>query len=225
MNSTGVFPVNAVTDSFHHPETCLIAGNGPSLADVRNDVLSQFVTFGANRCYLKFEPTYYFLVDELLCKSNVIWNDEVNSLPSQKFIISEYADKIEGSTPLNCIHRMGFSFEPLEHLYTYFSVVTAMLQIAYWMGFKRIGLVGLDHRFNEPRGTREWHPINEDTNHFTKDYYTDYMTQWKAPRLDKLTEWLERAKSIFEKDGIEVINLTPGSALQTFPFGDLKDWQ
>jgi len=205
-------------------KTCLVSGNGPSLRDIRNSTLDKFDTFGGNRVYLKYEPDYYVFVDPMMGKTNVAFMDEINSLKSEKFISEEWGDNIPGCVKLKCIHKMGFSDEPLKYVYTYFSVITAMIQLAVWKGYKRIGLVGVDHRYHTPRGERAWHPAFEDTNHFTDEYYKNYLGAWVAPKLDKLTEWFQYTKSVLDNDGVEVVNLTPGSGLSVFPFGKIEDW-
>jgi len=205
-------------------KTCLVCGNGPSLANVRNDTLAQFDTFGGNRVYLKFEPTYYVFVDPMLGKTNTAFIDEINSLKSEKFIVDEFAPQIPGCYPLKCEHRIGFSSRPLEYVYAYFSVISVMIQIAFWKGYDRVGLVGLDHRYHEPRGQRAWHPASEDRNHFVDTYYQNYLGAWKAPRLDKLTDWFRLAKTIADADGRLIVNLTPESGLTVFPFDKLEDW-
>lgn len=205
-------------------KSCLVCGNGPSLADIRNDTLAQIPTFGGNRVYLKFEPTYYVFVDPMMGRRNATFIDEINSLTCEKFIVDEFAPQIKDCHALKCEHRIGFSSRPLEFVYAYFSVVTVMIQLAFWKGFDRVGIVGLDHRYNEPRGSRAWHPASEDTNHFIHGYYDGYLAAWKAPRLDKLEDWFRLAKTVAEADGRLIENLTPNSGLNVFPKTDLDVW-
>jgi len=206
-------------------KTCLIVGNGPSLADVSNDTLDRFDTFGCNNCQEKFDPDYYVLVDSMIVDHPTNeFVDRINAMTSQKFIAKGLSPLITGSTPLNTLQGLGFSFEPLKYVYIYFSVTTAMIQLAYYMGYRRIGLVGMDHYWHTPRGKREPHPAEEDVNHYTKAYYTDVMSEWIAPRIDLLDNWHLAAKAVMEARDCQVINLTPGSALKVYPFGNLEDW-
>jgi hypothetical protein len=205
-------------------KTCLVCGNGPSLADARNDVLDQFITFGANRIYLKYTPTYYVFVDPMVGRSNVNFIKEINRLETAKYIGTEFASHIDDCVPLNVIHHKGFSYNPLDYVYGYFSVTTVMLQLAYMFGFERVGLVGMDHKYHLPRGERQFHYASEDRNHFVQDYYQGYLDKWNAPKLDKLEEWFDLAKHEFEEDGREIINLTPDSALKIFKFERIEDW-
>lgn len=205
---------------------CLVVGNGPSLADVDNAILEQFDTFGCNHCQAKFDPDYYVFVDPAHADNpNVEFIDEIKAMRSkEKFILKEIAHLIPGSTPLNCIHRMGFSDNPLNHIFTYFSVTTAMIQLAYWMGYEKIGLVGMDHRWTTPKGKREFHTIDEDVNHFSDSYYDGYADKWKAPRMDLLDQWHITARHYIEENDRKVVNLTPGSGLKVYDFERLEDW-
>ncbi len=204
--------------------TCLVCGNGPSLADVRNDTLSRFTTFGANRCYKKFVPDYYVHVDPMLGRSNVKFVEEINALKTVKFVSTEFAPIVDDCNPLDVIHVKGFSYDPLSYVYGYFSVITVMLQLALFYGYKRVGLVGVDHRYQTPRGPRAFHRADEDRNHFCADYYEGYLDHWNAPKLDKLEEWFELAKEEYKKSGAEIVNLTPNSALKVFRFDRLENW-
>lgn len=203
---------------------CLVIGNGPSLANVRNDTLDRFVTFGGNWIFEKYQPTYYVFVDPMIGAANKNWMEGIKALTCTKYVHQRLIEDIRDAVPLYCIHRMGFSKAPLDHVYTYFSVITPMIQLAYMMGFEQVGLVGVDHRYNTPRGARAFHLESEDTNHFMRNYYGGRLELWKAPRLDLLAEWFELAKIVFEQDGREIVNLTPGSDLQVFRFEKLEDW-
>jgi hypothetical protein len=205
-------------------KTCLVCGNGPSLADVRNDVLDRFTTFGANRIYLKYTPTYYVFVDPMVGRSNMNFIKEINSLETVKYIGSEFAHNVDDCISLNVIHRKGFSYNPLNYVYGYFSVATVMLQLAYMYDYELVGLVGMDHKYYLPRGDRTFHPANEDRNHFCSDYYEGYLDRWNAPKLKQLEEWFELARREFEEDGREIVNLTPNSALKVFRFERIEDW-
>ena len=206
-------------------KTCLIVGNGPSLAGVGNDILYQFETFGCNHCMMKFDPTYYVYVDPAMVESpsRQVF-DDINALTSKKFIVKEIAHFIPGCVPLTTVHRMGFSFQPLKHIYAYFSVTTVMMQLAYWMGYRRIGLVGMDHRWQTPRGKRAYHPVIEDVNHYTREYFDGAVEEWIAPRIDLLDNWHEMAKGVLGSKGCKVVNLTAGSGLKVYPFERLEDW-
>lgn len=205
-------------------KTCLVCGNGPSLADVRNDTLDKFDTFGGNWIFEKYVPTYYVFVDPMIGAANRNWTKSITELPCAKYVHEDLIEDIPDATPLKVIHRPGFSYDPLAYVYGYFSVTTVMLQLAFMLGYERVGLVGMDHRYNTPNGRREWHSVEQDTNHFTDKYYRDRLPYWKAPRLDLLAKWMDFARKEYEKAGRRIVNLTPGSALTVFPFDRLEDW-
>lgn len=203
----------------HRGETCIVVGNGLSLRDVPNIFLDRFPTFGTNGIFKRYHPTYYIYVDPDVEKLSYSL-DEINVMKSKKFVALEITELIQDSIPLNVVHALGFSVNPTEKVYGYFSSSTVMLQLAYWMGFERVGLVGFDHRYTTPAGMRAWHSAKMDVSHFVPDYYPP-GTQWKAPDLFKLAAFFRLAKDVFEKDDRQVINLTKHSALDVFQPGEL----
>jgi len=200
-------------------ETCLVVGNGPSLAKIPNDFLAQYVTFGSNRCYLKFVPDYYAIIDTLWLQPYL---GEVSKLDCQKFIVTSLADRVSGAVPLHTRHTKQFSFQPLDWIYQGHTVTFVLLELAFYFGFEKVGLIGVDHRysFDGEVGTKQ---TGRDINHFSEDYYGKNDTWWR-PDLKKTETAYAMAKEAFEKDGREIINITPNSALDIFPKENWEDW-
>ena len=203
-------------------KTCLIIGNGPSLADVPNEFLAKYPTFGTSRVYLKYVPDYYAFVDPVSMNDDRM--HEIRELKSaHKFVDSHYNHLFNDCIPLKCLHEMGFSLYPLSVVYAYFSATTVLIQLAFYYGFEKVGLVGMDHRYATPNGKRKWHEASEDTSHFTSDYYKPGES-WKAPMLDKLTVWHGLAREVFDCNHRQIVNLTPGSDLTVHPMEDWRTW-
>lgn len=204
-------------------KTCLIIGNGPSLADIPNEFLENYPTFGSNRVYLKYTPDYYAYVDPINLSQKHI--EEIKALNCTKYIDISQAHLIPGSIPLQCIHEMDFSYSPMDYVYAYFSVTTVLLQLAYFYGFDEIGLVGMDHRWITDAGARDWY-INtgKDKNHFTPEYYQP-GARWKAPFLSKLEAWYGLSKTVYCSANKRIVNLTPNSALDVFEREDWQSWE
>lgn len=202
-------------------KTCLVVGNGPSLKNIPNSFLKKYTTFGSNRCYLKFTPTYYAWIDPLWISPYI---DDIKSMDcEQKFIASNFADKIPGSVPLINNQERTFSLNPFEWVHEGYTVTYVLLQLAYYYGFEKVGLVGVDHYYEvggEP-GTKQ---TGKDANHFSEDYYSDNDIWWR-PDLTKVEDSYEIAKTIFEESGRQIINITPDSKLNIFPKENWEDWQ
>lgn len=219
----------------HDGETCLMVATGPSLDLVPPEFLEKYTTFSMNRITLKvpeFVPDYYLciglthydtpekivtmrpLVSHLKCRAAFLSRMWDFMFPWTKVITTLGATEIYGYP----VGYRGFSLDPTVCLGTTTNSVYPSLQCAYWLGFKRVLIVGLDHRY--PEGTK-------------KHFYDDA----EAPGFDvgpgRYTQevWQEigsqsfrYAREIFERGGREIINLTPGSATDAFVFDKLENW-
>lgn len=199
----------------HKGETCIIVGNGPSLRYVPLHFLNQYPTFGSNRIYLHFLPKYYVCVNPLVLEQN---RAEINPLPCVKFVRSGMG--VDGF-PLYSTRGRAFSMEPDLWIYEGYTVTFVSLQLAYWMGFTTVLLVGVDHRYKYQGKPNECHQLTgDDPNHFDPAYFRGQL--WNNPDLEKSESAYRLAKETYERDGRRIINLTEGTALDVFPLGDLE---
>lgn len=210
--------------NIHKGETCLVIGNGPSLADVPLEFLNKYPSFGTNRIYLMqgFTPTYYVAVNEEIIKQSM---DEIKVLDAHKFISDKFADQIEGAIPLINSGQPQFSKDPLKILYEGFSVTYVCLQLAYWMGFKNVLLVGVDHKYDSNGGANVLMAAPAD-NHFIADYYQPGEV-WNNPDLVRSAKAFELAKEAFYKarPRRKIVNLTHDTGLDVFPKGKVSEWE
>lgn len=201
-------------------KTCLVVGNGPSLASVPESFLYSYVTFGSNRVYLKFNPDYYACVNPLVVTQ---YRKEIADLCCyEKYIDSKSAHLIPDSVPVADIRKPKFSTVP-GYVGAAYTVTSVLLQIAYWQGFRRVGLIGVDHRYQfEGRPNQELQAGSVDPNHFDPSYFSN--VRWNAPDLERSEMAYRLAKTAFEADGGEIINLTPESALEVFQRENWQTW-
>lgn len=189
----------------HKGETCIIIANGPSLADVPNEFLESYITFGVNKIWLKgFAPTYYVAGDpwmnpytrqmkEMRCRGYFLGQSFCKDLPGA--VTAEY---VLQNTPEGLWEGGG-------------SVVWNCLRIAHFMGFETVLLVGLDH--------------TGDGTHFHPDYdrwIAKKIYRWAGERVDKS---FQVARNEYEKSGRRIINLTPESKCEVFEKEDIGLWQ
>ena len=207
-------------------KTCLIIGNGPSLADIPNEFLAKYPTFGSNRIYLKYTPDYYAFVDRLWIANYL---DDINALKStrtgetpEKFIRCEFAKFVPGSHPMNNTSKREFSYEPLKWCWDGCTVTFVHLRLAFFYGFERVLMIGVDHYYDK-KGAVGAVCMGRDTSHFTKDYYDEHVSWWQ-PNLDKFEISYKLAKKAYEEAGREVINITPKTRLDVFRKDDWKKW-
>jgi hypothetical protein len=199
--------------NIHEGETCLVIGNGTSLANESNDFLRSFPSFGTNRIYLKkdFTPNYYVCINEFVARQ---YKEEIEQVKATKFVTDKVS--IDGAIPLHSNYIMAFSKEPYKSISEGNTVTYVCLQIAYWMGFSTVLLVGVDHRYKfdgEPHGVLL--ATGADPNHFDPSYFSDGKL-WNAPDLDGSEAAYKIARRVFESDHRKIINITPGSSLEVF---------
>ncbi len=93
---------------------------------------------------------------------------------------------------------------------------TAM-QIAYYLGFQRIILVGVDHSFKTTKG-EPGSPVvsqGDDPNHFDPQYFGKGF-RWLLPDLEMSELAYRIAKYQFERANREIVDATIGGKLQVF---------
>lgn len=210
-------------ESKHRGETGLIIGNGPSLKNVPLSFFNKYTSFGTNRVYLMdgFEPAYYVSVNPLVIEQSI---DKIKELKSYKFLPQKYCSHFENVAPLESIYRPCFSMNPAAYIYEGYTVTYVCMQIAYYMGFDNILLVGVDHRFVfDGNPNQEVISKGEDRNHFHPDYFGEGV-RWNNPDLERSEEAYRMAKEVFERDGRKIINLTSESALNVFTKGSIAEW-
>jgi len=209
--------------NIHAGEACVIAGNGPSLRSVPDGLLDKYLSFGSNRVFLPggFSPNYYVAVNPLVIGQSI---DEIRGLDcNAKFIQETMLSHFPGAYGLTSYDKPTFSYNPAAYVYEGFTVTYVALQIAYFMGFETVLLVGVDHSYKmdaQPNTETTWE--GDDPNHFNRDYFKGL--RWNNPDLVRSAEAYRLAKSAYETDDRRIINLTEGSKLDVFEKGELEKW-
>lgn len=216
---------------------CFFIGNGPSLTATDLTILHEHkeITFAFNRIYNIFDqtvwrPTYYISQDEkMLAGSAEAVNDcelKTKFIPVQ---VKWYNDlSIVGATYFNIINQnvdkpdeFRFSDDISCGIYNSSTCMYTAAQIAAYMGFKEIYLIGVDHHFQISQNNKG-EIIVDNT---VKDYFTDKYNEDKdklyIPNTEKSTLTYMAMKSHCDKRGIKVYNATRGGKLEVFPRVDI----
>ena len=213
----------------HTGERCFIVANGPSLNKTDLDLLSNETTFGLNRIYLNFEnssfrPTYYVTVNELILEQ---FTAEISELSMPKFLNWNRRSCFEGHDPsisfLKSKMVINDFFQPdiTNPLVVGGTVTFVTLQIAFYMGFQKVILVGLDHQYVDkgiPSGT-EIRTVDRDESHFHPKYFPKGV-KWQLPDLLRSEMDFEIARQAYENDGREIIDATIGGKCPVFKKAD-----
>ena len=201
----------------------IILCNGPSLSDMEFEQLDDFTVFGLNKINL-ISGNFIERLDFIVCTNvNIInQNKEFLSTTNANLFLSHFAirEGIKLRKNISLLHMSDIpsftediSFSVFEgHTVTYVA-----LQIALYMGFKYVGLVGCDHRYPYGGDPNELISLYEkDTGHFCEDYFQKGQ-KFNAPDLKASELYYDRARVAYEKSGRTIYNLTPSSNLDVFP--------
>ncbi len=96
-----------------------------------------------------------------------------------------------------------------------YTVTYAALQVANYMGFKEVVIVGMDHLFSyqgQPNETRFMQ--GDDSNHFDPAYFGGQ--RWDDPDLARSEESYRLARQVFEIDGRRTVDATLNGACSVF---------
>lgn len=204
---------------------CFVVGNGPSLRAEDLEKLREEKTFSSNRVYNIFDKTswrstYYCVQDyKLILQSS-----------SDIAKMSDYSLAFVGRVPffkypkfknfLNVRSKIvdfypelpEFSQDISKYVLDGWTVTYMCLQIAIYMGFKEIYLLGVDHSYSvtlEPDGS---------VKHFkgVADHFSEKDKIDNLPVLYKSTLAYEAAKKYADEHGIKIYNATRGGKLEVF---------
>jgi len=215
---------------------CFILGNGPSLNKVNFDLLTDECTFGVNGIFYKtqecgFIPTFYVVEDRAVMNDNIASINEYDA--SFKFFPTHYKDKLYNRK--NCMFfnmntgfyrqespNFGiprFSTDLSKRLYCGQSVTILNLQIAHYLGFSEVYLLGMDFSYTIPDSAKvdglEILSTEDDTNHFHPEYFGKGKT-WHDPQLEKVLRSYQMMKLVYESSNRKIFNATHGGLLEVF---------
>ncbi|RXJ66669.1 hypothetical protein CRV08_12345 [Halarcobacter ebronensis] len=220
---------------------CFIIGNGPSLNKHDLTLLAKEYTFGVNGIFYKteecgFKPTFYVVEDNHVIDDNLetinIYNCEYKFFPTR-----DKSKILETSNTLFFEYEMGFfnennkyfckprfSFDCEDKIFAGQTVTYTNIQLAYYMGFSEIYLIGVDFNYQVPKSTTiegDTYISNEnDPNHFHPDYFGKGK-KWHDPKLDRVALNYSLAEKVFRLNNKKIYDATIGGKLDIF---EKVDW-
>jgi hypothetical protein len=206
----------------HKGERCFIIGNGPSLKNTDLGKLKGEYTFGMNRFFLAFpelgfQTSYFICVNDLVIEQTA---GEFNKLQIP-FFASWRAHR--WLTPAENTHFLyttytgpKFAKDITGRIWEGATVTYSTLQLAYYMGFAQVILIGVDHNF-QSKGAPNTTVVSqgEDRDHFHPGYFGKGF-KWQLPDLETSERSYRLAKKTYEEDGREVLDATVGGKLTVF---------
>lgn len=217
----------------HRGERCFILGNGPSLRELETRRLAHEYTFGVNGVFLYedwlgFSPTYYVVedrlvyedrwqdicerVDESICLFPLQFSSPRFDRPNHRYFRALYEFDEGGDWP-------NFSLDPSRVVWIGGTVVYVCLQLALYMGFDPIYLIGVDLSYVKPEHISEkgseWTSHGDDPNHCHPDYFGKGY-RWHAPRTDRMARAFAKARRVADERGVRIRNAGRGGKLEAF---------
>lgn len=219
----------------HKGQTCFVIGNGPSLRaeDLTELHRRGIPCFAAKRINLiypqtEWRPLYYMVSDEEFVREHAQEIDREN--PCDRFLgaFSLLRDGVRlprtAYYPFNKLHRATpyFSMDPLcRGFYWSGTIAYKMIQMACFMGFSRIYLLGVDNTANayiDDNGNAVY--TQQKDLHFSSKYQGLDCTQlpeYALPNIGFMNRCYYEAMLQCRQAGIEIFNATRGGALEVFP--------
>lgn len=233
--------LHELKNKFKDKNRCFLIGNGPSLNVTDLDVLEGEITFAVNGFFLKmpelnWKPTFYVVEDHLVAEDRVTW---INAMKGVTKLFPAYLGYIfepdEETIFFN--HRprksypngFDFSLAADEVTYTGCTVTFTLMQLAAYLGFKEIYLIGVDASYDIPKDVKDDHEYgvgvldmpSDDPNHFNPNYFGKGF-RWHDPQVSKMLEAYSEAKRALEKTGQRILNATIGGKLEVFDRVDFE---
>ena len=227
-NMRKVLSNNVILKKMRTRDECFVVGNGPSLNNVDLELLNDKDTFTVNfffkhhkqgftsKYFIAVDPAFY-INDE--CKRYI---DEIYGLYPQMIFILKYEAFLEDPKKWDLDRTFFISqrqfqlgravdIDYTKNVTACLDIVLHCIQVAIYMGYKKIYLLGCD--FNDYASIKQRH------------YYSDYATEEK--RVINMGAYARWASMIHYhhyalqeeavKRGIEIINLTEDSLIDAYP--------
>jgi hypothetical protein len=222
---------NTILKDKYKGETCFIVGNGPSLKEIDLKRLAGQNVFATNRFSLhkdfdKIKPRFYCAIDPGFFRESEVSHEWVESIKRKDtngiifffpVLQKEFVEKnlnflkkenifylsMIGDFKENC----RFNIDISTSIPSLINVIQGCLIPAYYMGFEKIYLLGVEHDF-----------AVKSTGHFYKGLGIDFSESYELclKNVAKLFAGYRLLKKKFV--GTEVYNLTPNSYLDVFEF-------
>ena len=213
----------------HSGQRCVLVCNGPSLNCMDLSFLKHEIVIGLNKIHLGllkfgFYPNYLVVVNEKVLRQSV---DEIKNSTSVKFLSNRCPDLFDHTPLVHVVETQkfdqAFSRDLSEGLNEGWTVTYAALQVAYYLGFHEIYIVGMDHSYEfsgEPNQAKFM--SGPDVNHFSSDYF-GYGQEWDNPDLVRSEQSYEVAKQVFNLEERKIYDATVNGQCYVFEKVNYED--
>ena len=205
----------------HFGERLVLVCNGPSLNQSNLKLLKGEHVMGMNKIYLGLSRfslaiRYYIAVNPLVIAQGA---SHIRKISCIKFL--PFREEVVCPPPNGLTYY--FALRSMQGFYKKFclgidegpTVTYAALQVAFFLGFQKVVIVGMDHRYKFVGNPNEVSVMaGRDPNHFDEKYF--FNQEWNNPDLLASEKAYERARQVFEDDGREIVDCTVDGACTVF---------
>jgi len=184
--------------------------------------LRGYFTFGLNKIYLMFNRidlklSYHVAVNPLVIQQSV---KEIEALSCPSFLSFRAARKvIQHLDHIFFVATGGpytFRKDLSREIHEGYTATYVAMQIAFYMGFQKVFLIGVDHNFIVKGRPNETQVLEgEDPNHFDSSYFAN--NAWRLPDLEGSELSYRLAKFYYTRDGRQIYDATLDGKLKIFP--------
>jgi len=215
--------------NIYQGQRCFIVGNGPSLRQTDLSKLDGEFTFGMNRIYLAFEE-YDFQTSCLVSVNDLVLaqcHEDIAALNLPRFVTWRARKHFSAGTDtlfLDTDYTLpeNFNGDATGRLFEGFTVTYICLQLAYFMGFSKAILIGVDHNFvTQGPANATVTSEGDDPNHFSAKYFGKGF-KWQLPDLEGSERAYRMAHEAYKADGRLIVDATVGGKLTVFPKVDYR---
>lgn len=219
-------------------ERIFVMGNGPSLNSTPLELLENEYVFGLNRVSLLFDrvswrPTFFTAFDVRVVPDN---KEEFANLDvPYKFFSARYKELL-GLKENHYWHHTGGFYDGFEACFgpdaPYYgfggggTIAIIAIELAHFMGFKEIYLIGTDVSYSVPKTVKQEgddvfgdgvkleleSTQDDDANHFDPRYF-GAGKKWHNPNVRDMKIGFARAASYVQRQGGRLLNATVGGEL------------
>ncbi len=214
--------------NIHEGESCILVGNGPSLRmeDLEKIHHSGIASFGMNLIYKVYDntvwrPAYYIFSDYNMMRQ---YYDEIALLRRDNLFVKNFyymeetpvlsdANYYPGCAERCYLDEQRFAVDITKAVYGGYTVMYDALQIAIYMGYKKIYLIGTDFSYLDDPATKG--------NHFYDDKTDDKRVIAGKPHIYISLAAMRKAEAYAREHNIDIYNATRGGKLEVFRRIDL----
>ena len=224
----------------HIGETAFIIGNGPSLHAADLDLLYEYnaYSFACNRISLifdetKWRPDCYAAIDRKLlfsesfaedmitgqnCEYYFFWSRFYECLPEKLKKDNVISIEQKPTNPYKV--EKEFSDEPQKYLISGYTVTNLSIQMAVYMGFTTLCVLGIDCKYANEMDRRG----NIKHNEGVKTYFkvSSDKTEKNTAFVAGMLQAYENAKDYAARHNINIYNCSKDSCLEIFEHRDLE---